>query len=212
MSSMEPDLLTSDLLSTSRRATRRGAVVLGATLALGTCSLAGCGDDVDLGPKMPPLATTSPEEPDEPDDTLALPDVEAETARVASVELTPGFVPDPLTRGGTTAGGPVDASEFDDRCRGWMAAQPDYLLEAPRPFAELSVMVAAAEDASLMIIGPDGEARCGDDEDGVLPIVRGPLPAGRHRVWVGTGRQGASVAFTLAVSELEEPAPSQLLQ
>ena len=200
---MEPDLLK------RARSTPRGAVVLGATLALGSCSFAGCGDDVSLGPKMPPLASTSPSDRVE-SEALALPDVDADEGRVEQLGAAPGFVPDPLARAGITAGGPVDAREFDDRCTGWMAAQPDFIVDAPRPFAELSAMVASPEDVSLMIVGPDGEPRCGDDEDGVLPVVRGPFPAGRHRVWIGAARRDAAVAFTFALSELDGAQPSRL--
>lgn len=183
-------------------------MVLGATLALGGCSVSGCSDDVDLEPKMPPLARPAPAEPEE---ALELPDVDAEAGRMGTLEVAPGFVPDPVTQVGTTAGGPVDAHEFDDRCDGWMAAQPDVILHTPRPIAELSVMVASAQDTTLMVVGPDHEPRCGDDEDGAHPIVRGPFAAGEHRVWVGTRARGASVAYSLAVSELDDSMPSSLL-
>jgi hypothetical protein len=194
-------------------------MVLGATLALGGCSLGGCGDEADLEPKMPSLESSShassldPEEGEDDDgEALAMPDVEAEEGRLGTIEASPGFVPDPLTHAGETAGGPVDAHEFDDRCAGWIAGQPDVILRTPRPFAELSVMVASAEDTSLMVVGPDGEPRCGDDEDGTLPVVRGAFAAGDYRVWVGVARRGSSVPFSLALSELEGSTPSSLAQ
>lgn len=192
-------------------------MVLGATLALGGCSLAGCGEESPPEPKLPPLADVRAavvEEPVEQERAVQLdrPDVEAELARFGTIEAAPGFVPDPLIQSGQAAGGPVDARQYDERCTGWIAAQPDVILHTPRPFAELSVMVASAEDTSLMIVGPDGDARCGDDEDGSMPIVRGPFAAGEHRVWVGIARAGAEAPFSLALSELEESSPSALLQ
>lgn len=203
---------------------RRGAMVLGATLALGGCSLGGCAEEPDLEPQMPALegSSSSSDEPEaeaevggedevEEEAGPTTPDLEAEEGRVGDLEATPGFVPDPLTQVGRTAGGPLDAHALDDRCTGWIAAQPDVILRTPRPFAELSVMVASAEDTSLMVVGPDGERRCGDDQDGAHPIVRGLFGAGEHRIWVGTARRGASAAFSLALSELESSTPSSLL-
>lgn len=185
------------------------AMVLGATLALGGCTLAACTDDVDFEPKMPSLAATTTEhelndpEPNEPD-------VSSPRARLDQLDASPGFAPDPMVEHGLTSGGAVDLEAFDDRCRGWTSRDPDFVVEADRPFAELSLMVRADEDATLLVIGPDGEPRCGDDEDGTHPVVRGSFAAGRIRVWVGTDRRGAEIPFMLGLSELDDSLPSAL--
>lgn len=185
------------------------AMVLGATLAFGGCALAACTDDVDFEPKMPSLAattTTHEEAPEEPNE----PDVTATRARLDQLDASPGFVPDPMVEHGLTGGGAVDLDAFDDRCAGFTSRDPDFVVEADRPFAELSVMVKADEDTTLLVIGPDGETRCGDDEDATHPLVRGPFAAGRIRIWVGTSRRGAEIPFVLGLSELDDTLPSHL--
>jgi hypothetical protein len=185
------------------------AMVLGATLALGGCTFAACTDDADFEPKMPSIAATTSapetayEEPNEPD-------VTATHARLDQLDASPGFVPDPMLEHGLTGGGAVDLEAFDDRCRGWTSRDPDFVVEADRPFAELSLMVKADEDTTLLVIGSDGETRCGDDEDASHPVVRGPFAAGRIRVWVGTERRGAEIPFVLGLSELDDSLPSGL--
>lgn len=196
-------------LAVERRAGR--AVVLGATIAFGSCTLAACGDGADYSPKMPLLAAASlPAHEDEVDEveTLAL---DAQEGSVATLEASPGFTPDPLTHAGTTRETSIEASDVDERCAGWLAAEPDYVLTADRPFSELAVMVASAEDATLFIVGPDGEARCGDDEDGANPIVRGLFVPGTHRVWVGAPAPDVTVSYVLALSELDDTLPSRLV-
>ncbi len=192
-------------------APRRCAVVLGATLALGGASLAGCDVGVEVD-KIPSLASsTRPVAVDEPATGSSDPDIDAEEGRLATLSVGPGFVPDPLVREGTTAGGPIDASRIDASCEGWIAEQPDVVLDAPRPFAELTVMVASREDTTLVIVGPEGRPRCADDEAGSHPLIRADLAAGRHRVWVGTRSRGVEAPFVLAVSELDDSTPESLL-
>lgn len=159
---------------TEIRPNTRGAMVLGATLAFGGCQLASC-DDPGEDEVVVPLANVAPTPPTESEPLD--PDLDATEARVAEIETSPGFTPDPTLRIGTAAGGPVDANHFDERCHGWIAAQPDVLLRATRPFAELVVMAASADDTTLLVVGPDGDARCGDRAhtrpvDGVRVLVK----------------------------------------
>ena len=203
-----------------RRAGR--AVVLGAAVAIGSCSLAACGEANDHEThNVPVLAATAhdaddegeigaaPLEEEEDDgDVLSL---EAVEGRVDTFVTSPGFTPDPLTHQGTTSGGAIDGHAEDDRCHGWLAPEPDFVFTARRPFAELAVMVASEEDTTLFVIGPDGEPRCGDDEDGEQPVVRGLFAEGTHRIWVGTAAPNVSARYVLALSELEDSRPSRLL-
>lgn len=190
------------------RSQKRGAMVLSATLALGSCQMASCNDADEDKAASTASATHSPL--DEETSATAEPDIDATEARVAEIETSPGFTPDPTTCSGTTAGGPLDVNHLDDRCHGWVDSQPDAILQAARPFAELAVMAASRDDATLLVVGPDGEARCGDDEDGTNPVVRGFFAAGLHRVWVGTRERGVEAAFVLGLSELDDARPSSL--
>ncbi|MEC7523741.1 MAG: hypothetical protein VYE22_27910 [Myxococcota bacterium] len=192
------------------------AMVLGATLALGGvgiggCALAGCDDPVVRDVKMPTLASaTEPEEAGAPEEIVE-PDLLSDEARLAELDLSPGFVPDPIVHTGETAGGPVDLDAFDDRCDGWAAEDPDLVLDAARPFAELAILVASHADTTLMVVGPDGEPRCADDTDGPHPSVRQAFLPGRYRVWVGTREPETRTGFVLALSELDDSVPSALL-
>lgn len=50
----------------------------------------------------------------------------------------------------------------------------------------MRLWVRSSADATMTIIGPDGEMRCVDDEDGVQPALLYEQPArGRYAVWVG---------------------------
>jgi hypothetical protein len=185
------------------------AVVIGATIAIGSCALAGCGEDALESSRIPRVNGAQPsEDHDEGPASVAL---EAEEGRIETLELSPGFTPDPVTRQGTLAGGPFDASEIDDACSGFIAGDPDFVLDAPRPFAELAVMVASEADTTLFIAGPEGELRCAADSDGSHPVVRALFEPGLHRVWVGSADRDAHARYTLALSELEEATPSALL-
>ncbi len=192
-----------------RRAGR--AAVLGATIAFGSCTLAACGDVSDEAAKMPLLAAASLPAYEEGGVEEAALSLEADEGSVATITATPGFTPDPLVRAGSTSEGAIDAHDVDERCRGWVSAEPDVVISAERPFAELAVMAAATEDITLLVIDPEGEARCGDDEDGTNPIVRGLFEAGTHRVWVGTASPSSRARFVLALSELDDTLPSRLL-
>lgn len=189
-----------------RRAPR--ALAIGASLAFGSCQLAAC-DHAPAEPRDPLVAvtTTTPEAPVEEPPAL---DLDSASATLADVRTGPGFTPDPETFAGTTAGGPVDLEAEDERCHGWVAEMPDVILRTPRPFAELVVMAASHEDVTIAIAGEDGTLRCGDDEDGTHPVVRGELAAGVWRVWVGTRRPGVRAPFVLALSELDDATPSSL--
>lgn len=185
------------------------AVVIGATIAIGSCTLAACGEDAASAPRLPPVggARANAELEEEPDG-LAL---EAEQGRIGTFEASPGFTPDPMTHEGALAGGPFEASELDAECSGWIAADPDFVFSTPRPFAELAVMAASRADTTLVIVGPDGDARCADDSDGTQPIVRGLYAPGLYRVWVGATERDAHTDYVLALSELDDSSPSALL-
>ena len=193
------------------------ALALGATIAFGSCQLAAC-DAADETAHIAPLATTTTptreaqRDPPAAAEAVPLePDLQSAHGRIADVAVGPGFTPDPSTWTGDEIGGRINAHELDDRCDGWIAAQPDIVLHTTRPFAELVIMAASEVDSTLVMVGPDGELRCGDNEDEQHPIVRGSLPRGTFRIWVGARDAGGSAPFVLAMSELDDSRPSSLL-
>ncbi|MGF1468338.1 MAG: hypothetical protein ACFCGT_19625 [Sandaracinaceae bacterium] len=182
-------------------------VVLSATLAL--YGLAGCEDDEP----PPPLETPKPAEdrPGGPSEARD-PVVDGQEGRSGPpVTLGPGFVPDPQRAQGRTAGGPIAASLLDERCQGFIDPMPDHVIEATGTFAELLLMVGSETDTTLSVLDPSGRVHCGDDEDGVHPLVRFRAVVGTYRVWVGTREPGQSVPYVLGLSELEDTRPSGLL-
>jgi hypothetical protein len=182
------------------------AMVIGATLAFGTCALA-CSEDPSTNVREVAHRSAIAQPPPPEPTTVAL---DAARGRNGTIAASPGFTPDPLVRPGTTAGGPLAANEQDERCRGFVSAEPDYVLDADRPFAELALMVSSREDTTLFVVGPDGEARCADDDDGAHPVLRTAFAAGRYRVWVGTRNRNVEAPYVLALSELADSRPSTL--
>ncbi|UJR79741.1 hypothetical protein [Sandaracinus amylolyticus] len=118
------------------------------------------------------------------------------------VTIGPGFLPDPSTAAGT-AGGPVAASTMSPDCRGFIAAQPNHILNATGQFANLRIVVSSPSDTTLVVQRADGSFACNDDSDGLNPVVAGPFGPGQHRVWVGTYSATASgAAYTIGFTEL----------
>ncbi len=187
------------------------ALALGATIAFGSCHLAAC-EHLEEPAVGAPLTTTTQHHDQEPEveEPPTELDLGADRGQLGDIELSPGFTPDPTTWSGTTTGGPIDLTTVDDRCSGWVGPAPDVTLRTTRPFAELVVMAASPSDTTIALAGPDGELRCGDDEDGEHPIVRGYFEPGTFRIWVGAAAQDATAPFVLAVSELDDSLPSSL--
>jgi len=188
------------------------ALALGATIAFGSCQLAACEDANDETSLAPPLASTTTAT-DEPERDPHEADLDATDARFGSVAVSPGFTPDPTRVAGTTAGGPLDLSSVADGCVGWAAAQPDAIVNAGRPFAELTLMAASPRAAlTLMAVGPRGEPRCVRGDDGAQPSIRDDFTAGSIRVWVGVRERGETAPFVFGVSELDDSRPDALLR
>lgn len=190
--------------------------VISGLLAFGSCGLVACDEPAEaaVSPAPPPVSEAATTEPDlaealpEPEPAVPFePAVDSEQAQLGTVALQPGFTPDPLSRVGRAAGGPIDAHAWDDRCEGWIAEHPDVRLEVVRPFAELAIMSASQSDTTLVVLGPDGEPRCADDTAGHDPVVRATLEAGVHRIWVGTREAGSEARYVLSFSEFDATTP-----
>ncbi|MBF2027443.1 MAG: hypothetical protein IGS48_11830 [Oscillatoriales cyanobacterium C42_A2020_001] len=105
--------------------------------------------------------------------------------------------------GGTTSL-PAIVSNLDRAnrpCLGFGDPRPDHVLVLQQPFPSLSVRVRSGVDTTLVIQGPDGTVRCGDDsgsnKDAV--IADSNWQAGTYKVWVGTANPGTQRDYTLTV-------------
>ncbi len=176
-------------------APRSCALVLAAPL------LFACGEEGHFDPKVPEnIAARAPIE-EQPNEAALRRD--AQRGRHDTFAASPGFTPDPWTHPGRTDGAAIDAHQLDERCHGWVAIDPDFVVEADRPFAELTLRIDSREDTTLFVVGPDGEARCANDEDGQNPVLRGPFGRGVHRIWVGARRRETNHPYVFALSELD---------
>lgn len=176
-------------------------------------ALAGCGGSapsarptarpVDATPGAAIVASEGSQNGPAPAPPIAAPDAGVTPAEATEdiVTVRPGFRPDPAIRAGS-AGGPREADALGESCRGYIADAPSHVLKVDAPVSGLRVLVAMRGDATLVIELADGRYLCNDDSEGLNPILAGPFPTGRHRVWVGTysptppGGIDYTIAFT----------------
>lgn len=123
-----------------------------------------------------------------------------------TVNLRTGFAPDPnVVR--VRAGGTIDASRINTRCRGYISNAPDVRLNfVGGSSLPLIISAASATDTTLVVNGPDGLWYCDDDsgEQGMNPQVRfNNVQSGRYEIWVGVyAQRGVYPAAALHISEL----------
>jgi hypothetical protein len=123
-----------------------------------------------------------------------------------SVQLAPGFQPDPYNVQ-LTAGGPINAqAALGNACPGFIANNPDFDLYWGSGNSGLPLVISANSqvDTTLVVHTPSGEWLCEDDGgfNGFNPGMRidNPQP-GLYDIWVGTYSQGNAPAV-LSISEL----------
>jgi hypothetical protein len=88
-------------------------------------------------------------------------------------------------------------------CRGYIAAQPNVLLNTSGQFANLRILVNSTADTTLVVQRADGVIVCNDDTEGLNPHVSGSFGPGQHRIWVGTySAASAGAPFTIGFTEL----------
>jgi hypothetical protein len=130
----------------------------------------------------------------------------AQQSNFGTIDLTPGFVPDPHVARGTS-GGAQNASTMSNRCRGWISRTPDHILVTRRDFDFLRIFAEAAGDTTLVIQNARGHVLCDDDTYGRNPSIEGDFPAGAYRVWIGSYSQGENVRYELKLTELQSVTP-----
>jgi len=112
------------------------------------------------------------------------------------------------------SGGNVDASRTDASCSGFGTSQPDLVLFWEGQVNTLRFFFSSLGDTTLIINMPDGRYACGDDGDGLNPVVDIANPAdGEYAIWIGSFNSTAlnpgylfiTPDTTLGPSNLAEP-------
>lgn len=124
-----------------------------------------------------------------------------------SVQLAPGFTPDPYNVN-VVAGGPINAraTSLGNACPGFIANNPDFDLYWGAGNSGLPLVISANSDVdtTLVVRTPSGQWLCEDDGgfNGLNPGMRIDNPqAGLYDIWVGTYNGGTANAV-LSISEL----------
>lgn len=121
----------------------------------------------------------------------------------ATVNLAPGFAPDPTILSGTAVG-TVAASTMNPICAGYVPAAPNHILNVTAPFAmPVTLSGTASVDTVMVIRLADGRVICNDDG----PVFPNPqlveiLPMGQHQVFYGTYSAGGNTPYTLSISAM----------
>lgn len=122
----------------------------------------------------------------------------------------------PLTKQVSSAG-TVAAFDMDfdaARCNGYIMGTPDYVFEISTAPTEFTAHFSSEQDATLIVVGPNGGVYCNDDsEQGVNqnPAVTVTKPeTGRYAVFVGRIEQDTPVTGTLTISTDPNAAPAVL--
>jgi hypothetical protein len=137
--------------------------------------------------------------------------------RYGTVDLTTGFMPDPMVveihAGGTTDALTLALAESaGGSCGGWISPElPDFRINytAGADFS-LKLFVQAQADTTLIVSLPDTSWRCSDDVVGLNPVVElgpGDAQSGTYDIWVGTYDPGTPVAVGFFATEIASIGP-----
>ena len=176
--------------------------------ALVFAGLISCTRDEPPPPPPPSNLNAAPVQPVA--QPVAQPNQPAIPTAGATISLRPAFTPDPHVVSGRS-GGPIQGSNLNPQCAGWISQAPNHVLQSPSPFRQLVIAVnAGSSDTTLVVQKADGGYLCNDDEDGTNPMVSGAIPEGATKIWVGSYTQNEQVPYTLGISELTTTRPSSL--
>ncbi|HJL14813.1 MAG TPA: hypothetical protein RMH99_04105 [Sandaracinaceae bacterium LLY-WYZ-13_1] len=124
--------------------------------------------------------------------------------------LSGGFMPDPWTTR-ITSGGNLDVSSMSlaSGCRGYVTAQPDYILDYTQARSFLRLYFVGQGDTTLVVNDARGDWHCNDDSFGGLhPTVDiSNPPSGQYDIWVGSYRAGENVRGRLHATEMRSRHP-----
>ena len=138
-----------------------------------------------------------------------IPPVLAQESNFGSATLSSGFQSAQGVMQGRT-GGSFSLSSIANRdragnlCIGFGDSTPDHVLNLQSNFARLSLQVnSRGNDTTLIVQGPNGFLRCGDDTGSSKDASVGGenWPSGTYRVWVGAFEAGKQFDYMLTVRE-----------
>ncbi len=132
------------------------------------------------------------------------------SSNFGTVQVEPGFEPDPARVRGTS-GGPQQAASLGEGCVGFVSDIPDHLLVVSGELEHVRVMVHSPGDVGLVVQGPDGTVLCSDDDEGTDPIVEVSAPAGEYRIFVAEKEERSTSPYVFAVTTRDDVMPSTLL-
>jgi hypothetical protein len=128
-----------------------------------------------------------------------------------SVNLAPGFQPDPHTVQVTSGGGVNVASNITGtECRGFVTGAPDYRVNWSGTTSLLRLFFVGQGDTTLVVNDAAGNWYCDDDSFGTLhPAIdlTNPTP-GQIDIWVGSFSSSSFVSGTLYVTEMSAVDPA----
>lgn len=141
------------------------------------------------------------------------------------------IITDAIARYKGTPGGPLDAAPLKQavssagtipvfdidlggaRCNGYVADTPDYVFDVPNGMEQFAVWFEGKQDASLLVVGPNGAAFCNDDSaaGNANPqlLITKPAP-GKYAVFIGRLNQDAPAQGTIVVTTDAKATPSVL--
>lgn len=119
-----------------------------------------------------------------------------------TVELAPGFLPEPF-QVQLIGGGRSDSAEFIRAdCAGYVAEAPDYSIHLRENFAGIWFAVHSPAEMTLLVNAADGSWHCSADAPGADPAIGfASAPSGLYDVWVGSADEDNYAASILYVSE-----------
>jgi len=140
---------------------------------------------------------------------LSTTSVVAEEANFQTLTLSPGFksstgVTSGYTSGSFSLSAIANRDRYKNPCIGFGSPKPDHTIVLERDFPRLTVQVdSRGKDTTLVIQGPDGTMRCGDDtgrrKDASFQDQN--WKAGRYNIWIGSIEAGKTWNYRLSVKE-----------
>jgi len=131
------------------------------------------------------------------------------TGTYGQTQLRAGFEPDPFNVS-VLGGGPVDMSNVNADCIGFVATRASYTLRYTANVAEYPTLYIGASsdaDTTIAVRTPNGQWVCNDDSSGLNPMVAIQQPRnGRYQIWVGRyGAPDENASAQLFISEIGGP-------
>ncbi|OUC14884.1 MAG: hypothetical protein B0A82_10780 [Alkalinema sp. CACIAM 70d] len=129
----------------------------------------------------------------------------AQSSNFGNFELTSGSqsVSVKGSTGGTTSL-PAITSDVDrdrNKCLGFGDPKPDHMMTLKQGFSQLTLKVESGKDTTLIVVGPGGVTRCGDDTGNKkdASITDSDWAAGTYQIWVGSMEPGMRSNYRLSV-------------